>query len=588
MKKYHLFLAASAGLFLAGCSSDEFMGEAQLASENGGIKAISFGGDAQHITRSTDNDIAKLNGQFVVYGVKSGATAGSNMQKVFVDYWVWNNLSGATANTTNRYGWDYVGAKDSEGHGASGLTLDKDQTIKYWDLTAADYRFVAGSPVGAFSFTLDENNNITGATVTKIDAHINANPMSGDGTALSHSAVYVANPLIINPSGQTNNVNNYESSVTFQFTGQQALVRVGLYETIPGYNVSNVNFYTYDIDSETLANSKWSATAGSKNIVLNSLTDDDYFIGGSNMTATLTYNWTGTPSYSFHYNSVGNTKQNKWYGGYFAESAQLPTTSSTTTLSDLYGTDKDMALSTGYFPVLPTATGTTPTALVIKCDYTLTSVDASGETIEIMGATAAIPAAFSQWEQNHAYTYLFKISDKTAGTSGVLYPIQFDAAVVNGADNRDGFITTVSVPSITSYQFQSPNTEYNADGSFKETYIKYVTGTPIYVTVQNNETGELNSLATLSSPAAVGMVNVYYCGTTEVTESDLQITAPDTAFNFDIPNTAWSLHGKNIDSPKYLTFTPNQAGYYAVQYVNAVSPSTTYAYKVIKVETSSN
>ena len=577
MKQLNLFVAALAATALVSCSSDEFTGFTPSQDATNKEVAISFSGGSQAITRSTNNDIAKLDGQFIVYGVKSGATAGEDMQKVFINYWVWNNLTGATANTTNRYGWDYVGSNGTDGLGAAGLQLDKDQTIKYWDLSAADYRFVAGSPVENFEFTVDADNNITGATVKNIDAHINANPVDGNGTALNHAAVYVATPIIVVPNDA------YEKAVTFQFTGQQALVRVGLYETIPGYYVSNVKFYTYDITG-----SAWSTAAETKNIVLNSLTDANYFIGGEGMTATLTYNWTGTPSYSFNYNSSGNTKQNKWYGGYFSEDAKLPTTSNTTTLSTLYGTDKDMAVATGYFPVLPTATGTTPSALVLKCDYTLTSDDGSNETIEISGATAAIPASFAQWEQNHAYTYLFKISDKTAGSTGVLYPIQFDAAVVNGADNRDGFITTVSAPSITSYQFQSPYTEYNADGTFKETGIKYITGTPIYVTVQSNENGALNSLYTLdNSNPTIGMVKVYYCGTSEVFESDLQISAP-TASAADpttsIPSTAWNLHGKNFAAGNYLTFTPATAGYYAVQYVNAITPATTYAYKVIKVE----
>ncbi len=574
MKKNYLFLAAAtAGLFLAGCSSDEFTGTIQSEMEKLNNTAIDFEGGSEFVTRSsTSDDITKLQGQFVVYGVKSGATAGSDMQKVFTNYRIWNSTAGAAANSTNAEGWEYVGSEGTTGLGIGSIKLVQDQTVKYWDISAADYRFVAGSPVSSFTFTVDENNNVTHTTVTDIAAHIKANSTSGEGTALSHDAIYVADPVIVSPA-------DYGKAVKFQFTGQQALVRVGLYETIPGYSVTTINFYAYKADG-----SGWETTAG-RNIVLNSLTNKDYFIGGNNMTATLTYDWS-VPTYSFVYNTTGDVTSRSWYAGAF--NAGVPCTSSSATAIDkLYGTDKDMAEKTGYFPVLPTATLTVSTPLVIKCDYTLTSTDGSGETIVVNGATAAIPAAFARWEKNHAYTYLFKISDKTQGSAGTLTPIVFDAAIVSGADNRDGFITTVSVPSITSYQPKSPYTTIEND-NVTGTGVKYAPNEDIIVTVQDNATGELKALKTLNDAnPAEGMIKVYYLGTTEVTESELQLTRPTEHATVkpptDIPSTAFNFHGKTIASGNYMTFRGSTGGYYAVEYINTVSPIS-YTYKVIQVE----
>ena len=552
-----------------------FMSYSSTPDESINNTPISFSAGSQAITRSsTSNDISKLQGQFVVFGVKSGSTAGSNMQKVFTNYRMWNSTVGAAANTTNAQGWEYVGTENTEGLGIGSIKLIQDQTIKYWDTSAADYRFVAGSPVESFSFTVDENNNVTHTTVTGIDAHIKANSTATEGEALSHDAIYVADPIIVTSA-------NYGQPVKFQFTGQQALVRVGLYETIPGYSVTTINFYAYKENG-----SGWEETPG-RNIVLNSLTDDDYFIGGKGMTATLTYDWsTPTPSYSFVYNTSGDVTSRNWYAGAF--NAGVPsTTSSATAIDKLYGVDKDMAKNTGYFPVLPTATATESTALVIRCDYTLTSTDTSGETIEVKGATAAIPAAFARWEKNHAYTYLFKISDKTHGSAGTLTPIVFDAAIISGADNRDGFITTVSVPSITSYQAESPYTTVD-DDVVTGTGVKYAPNKDIIVTVQDNSTGDLNPLLSLNDAnPEVGMIKVYYLGTTEVTESDLQLTRPTVHANVTLtttlPGTSFDFHGKEIAAGKYMKFQGTTGGYYAVEYVNTVSP-VSYAYKVIKVE----
>ena len=588
--KYFFFAALAVGA-LASCSSDEFMGENNSpGTQSQGIQAIDFGSGARNMTRSTGDDITKLAGNFMVAATK---TVGSRTQKVIDNYKVWNKASNATDNTTNRYGWEYVGNDGASDLGEGKISLEKNQSIKYWDLSASAYHYVAGSPTKAFKFIFGPGNVITGATITGIRAHVSANPKTdASGTAIASDvtpigAVYVADPIILDPNGDYTGGSgkNYENAVKFNFTGQQALVRVGIYETIPGYHVTSINFYPYD-----KTNDKWSTTASTyHNVILNSLSNANYFLGGK-LNATLTYDWNATPNptYSFTYNDAAHSS-NSWYGGsfYLSEDKPMLTTSSATKseMDRFFGTDKEMQES-GYFPVMPTATGATNSPLVLKCDFTLTSDDHSGETIEVKGATAAIPANFSQWEINHAYTYLFKISDKTAGAQGVLYPIQFDAMIVDGKNNRDGFITTVSVPSITSYQFASPYTNLEND-QVNEVGIKYVTNEKIYVTVQDNATGKLKELAALANPEAEGMIKVYYLGTDELTESDLQVNRPTEHDNIkpvtEIPTTAWSLHGKSFSNPYYMTFTANTAGFYAVEYVNTTSP-VSYAYKVIKVE----
>lgn len=597
--KYFLFAALVVGA-LASCSEDEFTMDTSPTKISQESAPISFKGGAQYMTRATADDITKLAGNFMVAATK---TVGTSNQKVIDNYKVWNKAGNATDNTTNRYGWEYVGDNGTTDLGEGHIELEKNQSIKYWDLSATAYHYVAGSPTKAFKFNFDGSNVITGATITGIRAHVAANPKTDvNGTAIAGNvipigAVYVADPIVMDPdANHTSGVGkNYENAVKFNFTGQQALVRVGVYETIPGYEVTGIDFYAYD-----KANSTWSSTPATyHNIILNSLTNANYFMGGT-LNATLTYNWNATPpTYSFSYNGA-TTSSNSWYGGSLYLSSENPmlTTSSATKseMDRFFGTDKEMQES-GYFPVMPTATGASNSPLVLKCDFTLTSTDNSGETIEVTGATAAIPANFSQWEVNHAYTYLFKISDKTAGAQGVLYPIQFDAMIVDGKDNRDGFITTVSVPSITSYQFASPYTNLEND-HVSEVGIKYVTDKPIYVTVQGNDNGELKSLKALSNSATTpfdatetGMIKVYYLGTEELTESDLQVNRPSEHATVkpvtSIPTEAWSLHGKSFASPYYMTFTANTAGYYAVEYVNTADP-VSYAYKVIKVETASS
>ena len=95
-------------------------------------------------------------------------------------------------------------------------------------------------------------------------------------------------------------------------------------------------------------------------------------------------------------------------------------------------------------------------ALTLKIDFTLVSRDGTGETINMTGATAVIPATYAKWLPNYKYTYIFKISDNNNASSGQsitgLYPITLDAVVTDAVDGTQTTITTVATPSVTTYQ----------------------------------------------------------------------------------------------------------------------------------------
>lgn len=553
MKKYLIFAASA--LALASCSSDDFLGENPGNVQNA-TTAINFGGEAGKITRGTHTQnegspAEMLAGQFKVYGVKKKQ---DNIEHVFPNYYVWDVAAKNT--TSNTDGWEYVGKEGDADLGTGKITLDKDQTIKYWDYSASEYHFVAGSPIDKFNLNPDPGQDITSANITGLAGHIEANDAEGTGTALETYPVYVAAPVKVENTG-------YQKPVEFNFYRQQAMVRVGIYETIPGYSITKINFY----DAESTVSTK-------TNIILTSATAD-YFVGGSNINGTVNYDWTSaTPSYTLTYTDASHTKSKNWYAG---KLTTLAKTSAETNVDILYGTDKDMSTA-GYFTVLPTqAENASP--ILIKCDYTLTSDDYSGEEIKVKGATAAIPAAFSKWETNTRYTYLFKISDNTNGYTGDdptkagLFPITFDAVVAKVEDKTQGTTTIVKTPSITTYQ----------DGSVTDKGIEYKPGKEIKVTVTNADGTEptLNS----TDNTAVGYVAVYKLSK-ERTEADLQLDKVTKAeFTSDKKQDVTLATDNNS-----FTFTPNEAGFYAIQYLTtaeATDPTPTpaaYTYKVVEVK----
>ena len=434
-------MLALSGTMLVGCTQSEYIGDAPQQNGN----EIVFSGTSGKMTRATSNTAAsvaaKLAGQIKFYGVKK---KDATYADVFQNYVLWSQGGATTSNPDGD--WEYVGVNMpyGTGYGTDTQGTTGTQTIKYWDHSTDEYHFVAGSPVKAFTYTKADNGEIATATVTGIAGHLNPNA----GKAINTDPIYIAAPVKVAKA-------NYNEDVEFSFTRQQSFVRVGLFETIPGYAITAIKFYNMDTNGNWTINS----SENINNITLASA-KENYFTGATDASATITYkNWNSTPTFEFAYANYDKgsdfKQQNNWFGGKLVNG--VPATTST---DAVYGTDGDMA-TTGYFTVIPTTSELDAAPLLVKCDYELTSVDGSNEKINVTGATAAIPAAYTKWAPNTSYTYLFKISDNTNGTTGEegtdpegLFPITFDAAVVEVVDGtaQGGTVTTVSTPSITVYQ----------------------------------------------------------------------------------------------------------------------------------------
>lgn len=460
MKKY-LFIAASA-LALASCSSEDFVGTEGGNVENGANKAIGFGGKLGKITRANDHvgaDAANLlNKKFIVAGFKGIAQKdGIATTKVFDHYtveWI-ANTAGTTADNTSD--WKYVGLNPQLGL----ATISGEQTIKYWDYSTGQYDFIAFS-AGKATIVTDKEPGKGEVKVTSVNA---ANATKGaytiKGTAEDLNKCYIAD-LITAYNPKRKDKPEYQKEVQLSFRNLTSKVRVAFYETIPGYSVKDVKFYT---DNKTENNQNVSEDKAS----LFTEGEEAYnkFYGSG--TATVYFPTVGTDhlddsDYNKAHVSIAGTeavtskdfgklnytapednrlkKENENYNIYLAR------TSSEATFA---GTTKPY-----YQIVIPNEPGTT---LTLRVNYTLVANDGSGETINVYGAKAIVPAIYAQWKSNYAYTYIFKISDKTNGLTGLgentpegLYPITFDAVVADSEIGNQTTITTVATPSITTYQ----------------------------------------------------------------------------------------------------------------------------------------
>ena len=494
---------ATALIALASCSESEFVGENTSQTSQTEQGTIAFGSYAGAITRAdyTGSDAAaKLNNNFVVEGVKWN---GSGTQEVVFDHynvnWQDNTANTTTSNTAN---WEYV-AQTKHAYGPAGA-----QAIKYWDYAKSQYDFIAYS-VG--TATPDYTSGVyvnTKVKISEIDVtKMNGVDSNGDniidqgaytlkGTAENLAKCYIADLVT------AYRPDDYQKEVDITFRPLSAKVRIGLYETVPGYSVKDVVFYKDN---------------GSGTIVIDTPTEPETW-GNAHLytTGTEVFNTEGTytvyfpttgadkapgkTGYDTDYNKAhlafaaeaSGTSKDKAFGGKLTGSltaANLAAEEVAEASGNYYlGRSSSAAIYAGaksnnyYTIVLPNETGA---ALNLKVDYTLLSTDGSGEVIKVTGATAQVPAVYATWKSGYAYTYLFKISQNTNGLTNPdisvagLYPVTFDAIVVNDeVDNTQETITTVATPSITTYAKGTVVTENN----------EYKKGSYIYFLVDNGTT----------------------------------------------------------------------------------------------------
>lgn len=472
------FIAAASALALASCSSDDFLGEIQGNEQNGATSAINFGGDTGKITRATTKGNAAaelLENNFVVVGFKGSNEDAANNENYAFDHYNVNFEDGSAFSTeSNRAGWEYVNqdmkVKGTEPYAPLAQSASQ-QTIKYWDHSCASYDFIA--------FSMGKKDAASKyATPTHVDkAHLATAAYTLSGNVNTLSECYISDMKTVTEP------NYNKTPVSMSFRHLASKVRMALFEIVPGYVISDVKFYdatsttaTADPEGTLIGNFNNSGTltvyfptTGTKHA-----TEKDYNKAHVKFTATegedgvLNFKKFGTVNYN-----------NQAEGTILAGSTYLSQNAATPSYC---GVDDPYHY---YQNVLPSEGK--PSAITLRIDYKLTSVDGSNETINVKGATATVPAEYTEWKSGYAYTYIFKISQDTNGSTGGnstgLTAISFDAVVVDDeANGLQETITTISDNSFTTYGYKDNKVTTNGN--------EYVNGTDIYATVYVPAAGE--------------------------------------------------------------------------------------------------
>lgn len=441
MKKLFIFTAAAS--LLASCANDEILDSGNTAERE---VPISFQVSQKNMTRADKlQDTGHYN--FGVWAYKNTDATNAVMDNYLVGYMDATNKKGysmdasnqttlgdaaSSANGTSMWAYEKMGTgtgqyaySGTEGYykalDAKYMSNKTEQWLKYWDYSSANTEFFAYAPY--INGTLTPTFSNTDKKMTFSDNAIEAG--FDDLSLYEYMYAY------------TNHIKtSYNTDVPLAFKRMNSRIQIKFYEDVDGYDVEivdlkgNTTGATVTGVQATPSVRSGAGTTADPYTYAKSTTfwlkgkADVQFPNGTVTTTTCVVTGTSQDgnNLEFRIPEFPSTAANKNIG--------TTTATATSSPSIYYG--------------LPLGTSNV-TGFNFHVSYKLTATD-TGETIYVNNATVYVPAASVQWLPNTSYTYVFKITKNSSGTTdqGVtpnyvdpapnptpsLYPIVFDGCTV--------------------------------------------------------------------------------------------------------------------------------------------------------------
>lgn len=459
-KKLFLSALASTAL-LASCVENDLGSNDALSGNSDG--RISFTQKNTNMTRATptsENLEDKSHYEFGVFGAYEGLfdpTGENNIFKnLLVSYKNENHYTGVAGGNT--YGEDAGGSVETvAGKGISswfydGLTVANskamvDQYLRYWDLSTTKAMFLAYAPYqNTFSYekTSADKINFSWERVGTVYENAVAQPAgiiapvsttANPITAPTETDKINSNEVIYTKDATSHLQSEYTThDVPLTFKHANAKIKIGFYEVIPGYTVKILNLIP------TEATSKIPGTpAAYEGVALTPATHTEAY------TLNETTNNVGTHHYgnskykyydhaAFAINDVtttsvesavrvglsGDAKEvlvnDNWR--FKTPEGEIGTTNPTATLSSSSyialpnhnGTDYSTLASTAVQSIVQN------TGFTLHVTYELIPSDGTKSVI-VYDARCFVPAENCQWQAGKQYTYIFKITRNSNGTT---------------------------------------------------------------------------------------------------------------------------------------------------------------------------
>lgn len=586
MKKF--LLMAAVATTLVNCSSDFDLSEGQ---GGGGVSdVIGFQVQGRNsIKRGTLQEAKHYN--FGVFAYKSTDQTNNIMENYLVGYLkdgIGYSTSGSTtddpnSNVDGKSNWMYEGmgwaqfqgtyAGENVAEGTKYASNNQYQYLRYWDKSAPSTCFYAYVPY----LNAAANGN---KTVTYVDGTAKGTDVDASGNALNTDTYVMTFPNgtiqhgyddvqayeYMYASTKVDDV-NYGHDVSLKFIRLNAKVNIKFWEDIPGYSVHMIDLGTvsgtnYTISAVPSINDGRTGTYGYRSGKI--YTENGVKIQFDDGAMQSMKQYKGTTSsapLAFATPTAAQIGENRVDATpstttYFA----IPKWRKFPVLKNDAKNINDEESSPAYDPDL------VETGLTFHVSYELIST--TGEKITVKDATVHVGKEYCEWKENKAYTYIFKITTNSNGTTGsedpkptdpsvptetALYPIVFDnCTVVDWKNNESEWEITDAVN--TWYDVKLDNYSFNNTSETKVT-----------VTVDRSSKNPLDNSVTTLYPA----------------KTDLSVTGPDgttaiiTEGQVQSGYESWSINNNEITVPAGAA-----TGKYTITYtasdhdVNANNPVT--------------
>lgn len=440
MKKY--FILAASLAFLASCTSDEIV-------DNGGKQErevpISFQVSQKNMTRADKTLQETGHYNFGVWAYKN-TDANAVMDNYLVGYMDATNKKGYSMTETNqttlgdassatdgksmwayeKMGYDQYSYTGTDGYYTKSdtkyLSNKENQWLKYWDYSSANTEFFAYAPYIKGSLKPTFSN-----TDKKMTFSDNAIEAGFDDLSL-YEYMYA----------YTNHAKSvYSTDVPLQFNRMNSKINIKFYEDVDGYDVEIVDLKGNTSKSVMGVQATPSVRTGA------GTSESPYSYAKS-----TTFWLKGKADVQFPNGTVtipecvvtGTSQDGKNL------EFRIPEFPTTATNKNIGTTSATATASPSTYYGLPLGTSNA-TGFNFHVSYKLIAQDTK-ETIIVNNATVYVPAANVQWLPNTSYTYIFKITKNSSGTTDKntptdddyvdptpnpvksLYPIVFDGCTV--------------------------------------------------------------------------------------------------------------------------------------------------------------
>ena len=434
MKKFAIATASLA--LLASCSSDtELTGKQEIETKANaiGFEVLNRNG----IITKAGEGRAQLHESghynFGVFAYKNNDSGGQEIMNNYLVGYNGANVTGTgscvgyfmnnvqTTLNTSKWAYEKLGSADYTYEGADGYYKKSDtfymsnvanQYLKYWDKSSQSVEFYAYAPY--------INGEEATATIDYSSKTITIPIEDGYDDESKHEYMFAYNEV---DNGE------YGHEVQLNFKRISARLNIKFYEDVKGYKVDILNLMENGNSGVAAAPAK--AVVGSDNTTTYQY-GTLYHKGGAKIDFSDT-----NPSLIVTGNSSKTFKQ--------ADKDHIKFAIPTGTLPEEKTDAK--ASATNYY-VIPANDNNTQTGLTFHVTYKLTSED-TGETIIVRNATVHVKYDYCKWQPNYVYTYIFKITKSSTGSTGspvidpsdpsvgeqALYPIIFDDCTVEDWQN---------------------------------------------------------------------------------------------------------------------------------------------------------